>query len=156
MQESRRQLLKGLGGCAVLMTPFVQVAEALTLAASSKEISGSSLPICDLTIYKQQSGAKESVSLMNLTDSPVKLDSINPVNLEHVNGSLVVRLNQVPEGSITLQAGERLSFEIEAISSDKHEGTIVPNVLAGHVRVNSDHPAFNGIIPVTVFDGQVA
>jgi hypothetical protein len=56
-----------------------------------------------------------------------------------------------------LQAGERLSFEIEAISNNAQEDDLqIPNVLAGHVKINSDHPAFNGIIPVTVFDAQVA
>ena len=158
INQSRRTILKGLGyGAALSATGLAgSAAMALAPAAQNKAIS-SSLPSCDITIYQQQSVGKEIVSLMNLSHKTVTLDSITPVGLEHVNGSLVVKLNQVADGAITLQPGERLSFEIEAQSNQSDNDDLqIPNVLAGHLRIKSDHPAFNGIIPVTVFDGQVA
>ena len=93
---------------------------------------------------------------MNLTDQAVTLDSIKPVGLQHINGSLVVKLNNVADGKLVLQPGERLAFEVEATSHNPDEELGIPNVLAGYVNITSDHPAFNGRIPVTVFDSQVA
>ena len=160
INQSRRTILKGLGYGAALTAGGLASSTAMALTTKSTNIqtTGTSLPCCDITIYQQQSASKEIVSLMNLTDKRVTLNSITPVGLEHVNGSLVVKLNQVGEfskGAVTLNPGERLSFEIEAISKNNPIDDLqIPNVLAGHLRITSDHPAFNGIIPVTVFDGQ--
>lgn len=93
---------------------------------------------------------------MNLTDESVTLDTIKPVGLEHINGSLVVKLNNVADGGVVIQPRERLVFEVEATSHASADDSGVPNVLAGYVNITSEHPAFNGKIPVTVFDSQVA
>ena len=159
INQSRRTLLKGLGMGGVVASTGIA---ASTVMAFSKEIPtstviASALPSCDITIYQQQTVGKEIVSLMNLTDETITLDSITPVGLEHVNGSLVVKVNKVPDGKITIAAGERLSFEVEAVTAKLiSEQNPIPNVLAGHLQINSEHPAFNGIIPVTVFDSQVS
>ncbi len=158
INQSRRTILKSLGYGAALTASGLASSATMALASSAHDKTMmSSLPSCDITIYQQQSVGKEIVSLMNLSDKTVTLDSITPVGLEHINGSLVVKPNQIANGTITLQPGERLSFEIEARSLDNSNDELqIPNVLAGHLRIQSDHPAFNGIIPVTVFDGQVA
>jgi len=158
INQSRRTILKSLGYGTALAASGLASSAAMALAPSANnEKMVSSLPSCDITIYQQQSVGKEIVSLMNLSHKTVTLDSITPVGLEHVNGSLVVKINQIANGTITLQPGERLSFEIEARSLDNSNDELqIPNVLAGHLRIKSEHPAFNGIIPVTVFDGQVA
>lgn len=158
INQSRRTILKSLGYGAALTASGLASSATMALASSAHDKTMiSSLPSCDITIYQQQSVGKEIVSLMNLSHKTVTLDSITPVGLEHVNGSLVVKLNQIANGTISLQPGERLSFEIEARSLDNSNDELqIPNVLAGHLRIKSDHPAFNGIIPVTVFDGQVA
>ena len=159
INQSRRTILKSLGYGAALTASGLASSATMALASSAHDKTMmSSLPSCDITIYQQQSVGKEIVSLMNLSDKTVTLDSITPVGLEHINGSLVVKLNQIANGTISLQPGERLSFEIEARSLDNSDDDElqIPNVLAGHLRIQSDHPAFNGIIPVTVFDGQVA
>ena len=154
INQSRRKVLKGMGyGLALSVTGISTVATAL----SKNSAQANALPSCDITIYQQQSVGKEIVSLMNLTGKPITLDSIKPVGLEHINGSLLVKLNNVSDGAITLAAGERLSFEIEATSTanaNSNDDLVIPNVLAGHVKISSNHPAFNGIIPVTVFDNQ--
>ncbi len=162
INQSRRTLLKGMGyGMAAVATGG---AASTVMAASGTMATDAAvnqsmqfvMPSCDITIYLQQTVGKEIVSLMNLTDKPVTLDSIKPVGLEHINGSLVVKLNNVAEGSVVMQPGERLAFEVEATSHSTDNELGIPNVLAGYVNITSEHPAFNGKIPVTVFDSQVA
>jgi len=159
IDQSRRTLLKGIGyTMALTATATSSAVMALTTKPTATEaLAGSALPTCDITIMQQQTSGKEIVSLMNLTDQTITLDGIKPVGLEHVNGSLVVKLNNVPDGKLAIAAGERLSFEVEAVTANLiDEQDPIPNVLAGHLQINSDHPAFNGIIPVTVFDSQLA
>lgn len=162
INQSRRTLLKGMGyGITAVATGGAAstVMAATATAASDAAINQSLqfvMPSCDITIYLQQTVGKEIVSLMNLTDKPVTLDSIKPVGLQHINGSLVVKLNNVSDGSVVMQPGERLAFEVEATSYGEADELGIPNVLAGYVNITSDHPAFNGKIPVTVFDSQVA
>jgi len=153
INQSRRKLIKTLGYGLTLTA-----GGASTLAfANSITSTSSALPTCDISICQQQTNGKEIVSLMNLTNKAVTLDAITPVGLEHINGSLVVKLNNVSDGAITIAAGERFTFEVEAISTtQKYNELQIPNVLAGHLKISSDHPAFNGIVPVTVFDSQMS
>ena len=157
---SRRKFIKtmGYGMTAVAAGSAVSsVAAAVvpTATASKTQAQGSALPSCDITIYQQQSVGRESVTLMNLTGETVTLDKINPVGLDHINGRLAVRVNSVVNGEVKLQPGERLSFDIEATSGGSVDERLqIPNVLLGYVSIRSDHPAFNGVIPVTVFDSQ--
>lgn len=161
INQSRRKLIKTLGyGMAITAGGASSLALASASEAKTDQVSAinsmtSALPTCDISICQQQTNGKEIVSLMNITNETVTLDAITPVGLEHINGSLVVKLNSVKGGAITIQPGDRFTFEIEAIGvPKKHNELQIPNVLAGHLRINSDHPAFNGIIPVTVFDSQ--
>ena len=161
---SRRNLLKTLAYGSVISVGGGLSTVASALSSIEKKAvtktAGSALPTCDISIMRQQSFNKEIVSLMNHTSQTVTLDSITPVGLEHVNGSLIVKLNKVPNGKLSIAPGERLSFDIEATSSNSSstlkDRLPIPNVLAGHLNIKSEHPAFNGILPVTVFDGQIA
>ena len=162
INQSRRTLLKGMsyGMATVAAGGAASTVMAATAASTSGVAVNESLqfvmPSCDITIYLQQTVGKEIVSLMNLTDQPVTLDAIKPVGLEHINGSLVVKLNNVPDGKLVIQPSERLAFEVEATRHSVQDGLVIPNVLLGYVSITSDHPAFYGKIPVTVFDSQVA
>lgn len=157
--QSRRQFIKTMsyGIAAVAAGSAASSVAAMAVPPTASAVTaGSALPSCDITIYQQQSVGRESVTLMNLTGETVTLDKINPVGLENINGRLAVRLNNVADGEVQLQPGERLSFEVEALSTGSIDERLqIPNVLAGHVSIHSDHPAFNGVIPVTVFDSQV-
>ena len=156
INHSRRTILKSLG-YGVALTAGAASSTAWAFAQKAPQAIPSALPTCDITILQAQSNGKEMVSIMNLTDKVVTLDEITPVGLEHVNGSLKVNINRVKDGAIVLQPSERLSFEVEAIGIPQaHNELQIPNVLAGHLKISSDHPAFNGIIPVTVFDAQTA
>ena len=151
--QSRRKFVKALGYGMALTAAGVS---SLAMAQASTD-KASALPTCDISILQQQTNGKEVVSLMNLTGKDVTLDAITPVGLEHINGSLVVKLNNVDNGEIVIKAGERFTFEVEAIGQrQKYNELQIPNVLAGHLKISSDHAAFNGIIPVTVFDSQTA
>lgn len=154
INQSRRNILKGMGyGLALSATGISTTALALSSSQAQKNV----LPTCDITIYQQQSSGKEIVSLINVTDQMITLNAIEPVGLEHVNGALQVNLNNISARTIKLKPGERFSFEIEAISTQNPDDNLpIPNVLAGHIKVSSDHSAFNGIIPVTIFDHQIA
>ncbi len=153
INQTRRQLIKTLGYGMALTAGGIST---LAMAESNAELTkATALPTCDISICQQQTNGKEIVSLMNLTKKSITLDAITPVGLEHINGSLVVKLNNVSDGAVTIKAGERFTFEIEAISEkQKYNELQIPNVLAGHLKIKSEHPAFNGIIPVTVFDSQ--
>ena len=158
--QSRRKLLKGMacgitavaGGGIASTVMAAPVSTAATVNHSIQLI----LPNRDITIYLQEATSKELISLVNTTNQAVTLDSISTVGLEHINGSLVVKLKHVASGRVVINPGERLEFEVEAISNGPTNPFGVPNVLAGHINVTSDHPAFNGKIPVTVFDSQLA
>jgi hypothetical protein len=155
INQSRRKLIKTLGYGLALTAGGASTLAMASGNALDKSLQASALPTCDISICQQQTNGKEVVSLMNLTDKPVTLDAITPVGLEHVNGSLVVKLNDVSDGAITIAPGERFAFEVEAISEvQKYNELQIPNVLAGHLKISSDHPAFNGVVPVTVFDSQ--
>ena len=151
--QSRRKFIKTLGYGLALSAGGLST---LTMAGN-KTLQTSILPTCDISICQQQTNGKEIVSLMNLTDKPVTLDAITPVGLEHVNGSLLVKLNNIRDGAIIIAPGERFTFEVEAISEiQKYNELQIPNVLAGHLKISSDHPTFNGIVPVTIFTSQAA
>lgn len=164
INQSRRKLIKTLGyGMALTAGGVSSLAMAQGTVVKDSANTLSALPTCDISIYQQQTNGKEIVSLMNLTGKDVTLNAITPVGLEHVNGSLVVKLNNIDasedvnNGAIVIKAGERFAFEVEALGkTQKHNKLQIPNVLAGHLKISSDHAAFNGIIPVTVFDSQVA
>jgi len=155
INQSRRTLLKSLAYGTVLAAGATS--SAAWALSQTKVTKGSALPTCDISILQVQSNEKEIVSIMNFTDNVVTLDEITPVGLEHINGSLRVKLNSVKDGAIAIQPGERFTFEVEAISANLiTEKDPIPNVLAGHLKISSEHPAFNGIIPVTVFDSQTS
>jgi len=158
--KTRRQMLKSVayGSALTVGGGLSSVAFALTnlqnaTDKASAEITGTALPTCDISIMQQQTSGKEMVTLFNHTDNTVTLDKITPIGLKHVNGSLVVKVNKVNDGALSIAAGERLSFEVEAVSAILLNDELpIPNILAGHLKIQSEHPAFNGIIPVTVFD----
>ncbi|MGB0848688.1 MAG: hypothetical protein ACPGSM_18290 [Thiolinea sp.] len=161
ISASRRKFIKIMGcGMATVAagSAATSAASMITPVTPSKAagMQGSALPSCDITIYQQQCVGRESVTLMNLTGEPVTLDKINPVGLENINGRLAVKVNNVTDGEVCLKPGERLSFDIEAVSRGSVDERLqIPNVIAGHVAISSSHPAFNGVIPVTVFDSQI-
>lgn len=167
--QIRRKFLKGLAYSSVLSIgglSSLAMAKPAHQKSMQASIGGSALPTCDIHLLPQQHIGTEILTLSNHTGIDITLNKITPVNLEHVNNFLAVKVNKLGkhagQPTVTLAPGERLQFVVAAISSDNQGNTNynsslpIPNVLAGQLKVSSDHDAFNGIIPVTVFDSKVA
>lgn len=164
--QTRRTFLKSIAyGSALSMGGLSSLAMAnankLTVETIAK---GSALPTCDIQLLPKQHIGSEILSLINHTDTHVSVGRIMPVGLKNTNKYLSIKVDKLGKhahlGTVTLAPKEELRFVVSAISSDKQGNTThnssvaIPNVLAGKLKVNSDHYAFNGIIPVTVFDAQ--
>ena len=160
--QSRRTFIKGAAYSSALtiggLSSVVIAADALTNEAA---INGSALPTCDISLKPSQTVGTEKVTLTNHTYSTVKVYSISGVGMEHVNKHIAVKVNKLGKhantGIVTLAPGEQLSFVVAAISCDEcgnanNQNLFIPKVLAGKLKVESDHPDFNGIIPLTVFE----
>ena len=161
--QSRRTFIKGVAFSSALAAGGIS---GLAMAADSKvsanvSTGGSALPTCDISIGPNQTIGTEIVTLTNHTSSNVRFDSISGAGLEHINKHLTVKVNKLGkhanQGTVTLAPGEQLSFVVAALSCDdcgnaNNKNLFIPNMLAGQLTVSSNHPEFNGIIPLTVFE----
>ena len=168
INQSRRTFIKGATYSTALtvggLSSVAMATDALskkTTAVKSIASMGSALPTCDISIPATQSIGTNIVTLTNTTRSTVTVNSISSMGLQHVNKYLAVKVNKLGshagQAKVSLAPGEDLSFVVAAISSDdsgnpNNKNLFIPNVLLGKLEVSSDHPDFNGIIPVTVFE----
>jgi len=165
INESRRTFIKGVAYSSALTVGGLSSAAMATDALSTKTVSGpsmgSALPTCDISIPSTQTMGTEIVTITNTTGTKVKFNSISSMGLQHINKHLAVKVNKLGvhagKGQVTLAPGEQLSFVVAALSTDdagnaNNKNLFIPNVLLGKLEVSSDHPDFNGIIPVTVFE----
>jgi len=162
--QSRRTFIKGVAYSSALVAGGISslaMATTDSMLSANASIGGSALPTCDITIGPSQTIGTETVTLTNHTNSIVRFDSISGAGLEHVNKHLTVKVNKLGkhanQGTVTLAPGEQLSFVVAALSCDdcgnaNNKNLFIPNMLAGQLTVNSNHPDFNGIIPLTVFE----
>ena len=160
--QSRRTFIKSVAySSALTVGSLSSVAMATKALVTKKTINGTALPTCDISIAPNQTLGTEIITLTNHTNTNVKFDSISGAGLEHVNKYLAVKVNNIgqhaDQSTVTLAPGEQLSFVVAAISCDNcgkanNKNLFIPNMLAGKLTVRSDHPDFNGIIPLTVFE----
>ncbi|MEH6456425.1 MAG: hypothetical protein V7749_08895 [Cocleimonas sp.] len=162
--QSRRTFIKGVAYSSALAAGGISglaMATTDSQLSSNNSIRGSALPTCDISIAPHQSVGTEIVTLTNHTSRNVRFDSISGVGLEHVNKDLTVKVNKIGkhagQDQVTLAPGEQLSFVVAAISCDdcgnaNNQNLFIPNMLAGQLTVKSNHPDFNGVIPLTVFE----
>ena len=107
-----------------------------------------------MTIIQQQLAEKEVVTLMNNTDRTINLDGEQPISLERVNGSLMVKVNTThhDEGAIAVLPSVRFTIDIEEVSANIiNNSSLVKNVMQNHAMISSDHSLFNQLIPVNIF-----
>ena len=165
INESRRTFIKGVAYSSALtvggLSSVAMATDALSTKAAVVPTMGSALPTCDISIPSTQTIGTEIVSITNTTSTNVKFNSISSMGLQHVNKHLAVKVDMIGahtgQGQVTLAPGEQLSFVVAALSSDdagnaNNKNLFIPNVLLGKLEVRSDHPDYNGIIPVTVFE----
>ena len=160
--QSRRTFIKGVAYSSALTVGSLSgVALATDALATKAPVGGSALPTCDISISPSQTIGTEIVTLTNHTNSNVRFDSISGAGLEHINKHLAVKVNKLGkhanQATVTLAPGEQLSFVVAALSCDdcgnaNNKNLFIPNMLAGQLTVSSNHPEFNGIIPLTVFE----
>jgi len=160
---TRRTFLKGLAYSSALSLGGLT---SIVMAKPDGEnlSTNSALPTCDIHLLSTKNSGSETLSLFNHTEANVTIESIERVNLDNESKFLAVKVNKLDKhaghNSVTLEPGETMDFVVSATSSDYQDYSIendsleIPNVLAGQLKVSSDHHAFNGIIPVTVFDSK--
>ena len=165
INQSRRTFIKGVAYSSALTVGGLSSAViAKDIISSKRSIDmpvGSALPSCDISIPSNQCMATEIITIDNHTLSDVKINSISSMGLQHINKHLAVKVNKLGihagKGVVTLAPGEQLSFVVAALSTDdagneNNKNLFIPNVLLGKLNVDSHHPEFTGIIPVTVFE----
>lgn len=165
INESRRTFIKGVAYSSALtvggLSSVAMATDALSTKKSVTASVGSALPTCDISIASTQNIGTEIVTITNTTNTKVRVDSISSMSLQHVNKNLAIKVNNIGVHAelsvVTLAPGEQLSFVVAALSTDdagnaNNKNLFIPNVLLGKLNVESDHPDFNGIIPVTVFE----
>lgn len=165
INQSRRTFIKGVAYSSALtvggISSIAMATDTLATEESVVASSGTGLPTCDISIPSNQCMGTEIMTLTNHTASQVKIKSISSMGLQHINKHLAVKVNKLGKhagkGQVTLAPGEQLSFVVAALSSDdagnaNNKNLFIPSVLLGKLNVESDHPDFNGIIPVTVFE----
>ncbi|MEH6456429.1 MAG: hypothetical protein V7749_08915 [Cocleimonas sp.] len=153
--QSRRSFLKGAAYTSILSIGGIS---GLAFADSSNSTSLSKAkPLTDssISIMQQQMLDKETVTLINHSDSPVLLDSHKPIHLEQVNGSLVVKVNQKDSdafcGLVQISPRERITFDITTLRADFTNSDIfpIPTLAGNDVLLTSDHGAFNKVVAVS-------
>jgi len=165
INESRRTFIKGVAYSSALtvggLSSVAMATDALSTKTAAIPSMGAALPTCDISIPSNQCMGTEIVTLTNTATTNVTVESISSMGLQHVNKHLAVKVNKLGahagKGQVTLAPGEQLSFVVAALSSDdsgnaNNKNLFIPNVLLGKLEVRSNHPDFNGIIPVTVFE----
>ena len=104
-------------------------------------------------------GSTSTVTLFNQSDKTVALNAANPVNVDKVNGWVVVKINKASEQSIldinmdeiiTLSAGQKLEFDV-----DSELAPMIKDV-GDYIVISNDYSALNNMIPISTYDALVA
>jgi len=153
--QSRRNFLKGvaytsvlsLGGVSSLAFATNDVTTNLNNSVASCSISN----INGISIIQQKMLDKETVTLINQSNKLVMVDALQPIALEQVNGSFIVKVQQIESeavnGMIAISPSERISFDIKPVSDDLTIQALA-NVKQNQVEITSDYSVFNRIIAV--------
>ena len=160
--QSRRNFLKGAAYSTALSVGAIGGLSSFAFANSSNSANLSEAGVNELTdsslsIMQQQMLDKETVTLFNNSDVPVMLDAHKPIHLEQINGSLVVKANQICSdsaafcGLVQISPRERVSFDITTLRADFTNSEIfpIPTLSGNDVLLSSEHGAFNKVITVS-------
>ena len=152
---SRRNFLKGAAYTSALslggLSNFAFATSADDLVANSH-----------ISVMQQHMLHKEVVSLFNTSDEILMLDAAQPVKIERVNGSLLVKPNPAksksPKDMIMMQARQRISFDIQTTGSiySHAEVQTAARTKGQLLHISSEHSGFNALIPVSTMDSPIA
>jgi len=161
INQSRRNLLKGISYSFALSA--VGISSAITVISNTSSKSNttklkSSQSERNVSVFQQKNGDTELVTLMNLTDMPISLNKSEPVKLENINGSLIVKINSsLGDDTFTMMPSERLSFIVEKVRmASANNQAFLPDLTVDHLKLSSEHQAFNQKVPVSIFGAMVA
>lgn len=155
--RSRRNFLKAATYTSVLsvsgMSSLALSGDTAINTESTKNAVGSA--DSNISVMQQQMLHKETVSLFNNSDEPMVLNALQPVKIERVNGSLIVKPNLIEakavSGMIMMYPRQRISFDIQTTGGIFSSAEIADvSKLEGQLmHITSSHSAFNKLIPVT-------
>jgi len=161
INQSRRNLLKSIGYSFALSA--VGVSSAITVISNTPSKSHTTKSASSqfekkISVFQQKNGDTELVTLMNLTDAPISLNKSEPVKLENINSSLIVKVNaRLGDDTFTMMPSERLSFTVEKVRMEStNNQTILPDLTVDHLKLSSEHLAFNQKVPVSIFGAMIA
>lgn len=142
--QSRRQFIKGAAYSSALAMSGLS---SLALAT-------------DGTVGIAQVNDIEVLTLINQTASNVTFNGFSCAGSTDIYQYLS-KVNKFDKHSnqddVNIAPGEQLSFVVPAISSIEsvkanNKNIFITDVLEGHLAIKSDHPKYNGIVPITVFE----
>ena len=157
--QSRRNFLKGAAYTSALSIGGLSgVVYAFGGDTTDDKVSSVDISESNISVMQQKMLHKETVSLFNNSDEPIMLDALKPINIERVNGSLVVKPNVIATGApaytgmIMMHPSQRISFDIQTTGGIFSSAEIADvSKLEGQLmHITSEHSAFNKLIPVTL------
>lgn len=149
--KARRLFLQGITSASALsITGFSSLAAAPKLTTSLEPVSElSGINVIQKTLFD-----RETVTLVNDSDTLQIIDKQQPISLTQENDILVVKVNHssnTNNDAIVLSPNEQLTFDVKAVGLDVTEGPDIPvltNLAQHELKITSEHPVFNRIVLV--------
>ena len=162
--KSRRNFLKGAAYSSALSLGGLSGLAFAAKSTSPEKAFGvkasADLTNSGLSIMQQKTLTGETVTLINQSNKMIMLNALQPISLEQVNGSLIVKVNQIESeafnGMIAVSPSERISFDIKSVgsgyTSNYRNADILPlaNSYENHLQITSEHSIFNRVVPVNL------
>ena len=156
--QSRRHFLKGAAYSSLLtfgsLSSLAFATNGFTKKDTANFIKSAGLTSSGISVTQQSMLDRETVTLINQSNKLVMVDALKPISLEQVNGSLVVKVNQIESeacnGMIAISPGEHITFDIKATAADfTDEDKLSMTGFSGNqLQISSKHSIFNRIVPV--------
>ena len=156
--QSRRNFLKGAAYTSALSVGGMSsLAFAISGDTAVKTKGNTDLSDNKISVMQQKMLHKETVSLFNNNDEAIMLDALQPVKIERVSGSLIVKPNIIESGAVALTGmimmhpRQRISFDIQTTGGVFSSAEIADaSKLSGQqLHITSGNASFNKLIPVT-------
>ena len=148
---SRRTFLKGAAYTSALSIGGIS---SLAFATSAKPVTDTAQ--VDMT----QIDTDNSVVLFNQSDKTVALDASKPVDLQMVNGWVVVKINKASEQNvlnletnaiISLSPGQKQTFVVES-----ELAPMLKETSGDYVVITNEFSVLNNMVPISTYDTLVA
>jgi hypothetical protein len=156
--QSRRNFLKGAAYTSLLSLGGISSLAFATNGAATKDtatsIKSAEVSNSGISVTQQKILDREKVTLINQSNKLVMVDALKPISLKQVNGSLVVKVNQIESealnGMVAISPSESITFDINAVAADftNVNSVSMTNLARNHLQITSEHSIFNRVVPV--------